>query len=57
MDLSIIILAVLFISVLGLFAYCLTEPKGKHTVHARKNHRGIKVNDTNAASITEQTLS
>jgi plastocyanin domain-containing protein len=37
MELSIVILAGLFLVVLALFAFCLTEPRGKNTVHARKN--------------------
>lgn len=36
MEFSFIILSILFLLVLGLFAYCLTEPRGKNTVHARK---------------------
>ena len=37
MELSIILLTLLFLAVLGLFAFCLTEPRGKNTVYARKN--------------------
>jgi hypothetical protein len=37
MDFSIIILTFLFLVLIALFAFCLTEPRGKNTVYARKD--------------------
>jgi hypothetical protein len=38
MDFSILILTILFLMLIGLFAFCLTEPRGKNTVYARKDN-------------------
>ncbi|MFC4700324.1 hypothetical protein ACFO4O_09165 [Glaciecola siphonariae] len=46
MESSVIILTMLFLVVLGLFAFSLTEARGKNTVHARKNQsQPTNIND------------
>lgn len=52
MEFSSIVFTVLFLVVIGLFAFCLTEPRGKNTVHARRsNNRTNSVGDMQSSKI------
>jgi uncharacterized protein (UPF0333 family) len=45
MEFSIIVLVLLSLIVIALFAFCMTEPRGKNTVHARRDSSQSPVNN------------
>lgn len=50
MEFSGVIIIFLFLATVGLFAYCLTEPRGKNTVHARKQqNKPTQINEVKSS--------
>ncbi|WP_371194231.1 hypothetical protein [Glaciecola sp. SC05] len=57
MEFSGIILTLLFLIVIGLFAFCLTEPRGKNTVYARKENETPTPIDEHKSANTGDSIS
>jgi hypothetical protein len=57
MEFSTFILAFLFMMVFALFAYCLTEPRGKNTIHARKRSNTHAVNIDKNVGLKQDPIS
>jgi hypothetical protein len=57
MDFSIVILTILFLVLIGLFAFCLTEPRGKNTVYARKDKAGNKATMDTGTGLKQDPIS
>lgn len=57
MDFSILILTILFLVLIGLFAFCLTEPRGKNTVYARKENTGKETKTETLTGLKQDPIS
>jgi hypothetical protein len=57
MDFSVFILTLLFLVLIALFAFCLTEPRGKNTVYARKDSDMSENKMKNTSSLKPDPIS